>query len=317
MANGGSPRRSSLVFPILLIAVGVLILYANWRPDFDPWPVLWTYWPLILIFIGLGKIWDTTRRRQNPDAPPSSFSVGTTVGAVAFVLVLAILFWHGRDFTRRHGGSVYAMQHQTRTVDAQGAKSVHVSIDMGAGELTINSGSSHLLDADFDYRLSSGAPTVNYSVSGTSGSLDIAQQDSGSHVSTTSDNHWTLQFANDIPLELKINMGAGRGNLHLRDLSLTRLNLDMGAGQVDVDLTGERRSDLNADIEGGVGEANIRLPKNVGVIVNASGGIGTIDTHGLKHDGDQYINDAYGKAPATIHLRVEGGVGRINLTQEP
>jgi hypothetical protein len=74
---------------------------------------------------------------------------------------------------------------------------------------------------------------------------------------------------------------------------------------------------LTADIEGGVGEAQIRLPKNVGVIVEASGGIGSVDAHGLKRQGDRYVNDAYGKSAATIHLKVEGGVGHIGLTQEP
>jgi len=86
---------------------------------------------------------------------------------------------------------------------------------------------------------------------------------------------------------------------------------------MDVDLTGDRKTDLTADIEGGVGQANIRLPKNVGVIAHASGGIGSINVRGLKHDGDSYINDAYGKSPATIHLKVEGGIGEITLTQEP
>jgi hypothetical protein len=28
------------------------------------------------------------------------------------------------------------------------------------------------------------------------------------------------------------------------------------------------------------------------------------------------MNDAYGKSGATIHLRVQGGIGHINLTQE-
>ena len=56
MAQGDSPRRTSLVVPIVLIAVGGMFLYANWRPAFDPWPILRTYWPLILVFVGLGKM---------------------------------------------------------------------------------------------------------------------------------------------------------------------------------------------------------------------------------------------------------------------
>jgi hypothetical protein len=53
------------------------------------------------------------------------------------------------------------------------------------------------------------------------------------------------------------------------------------------------------------------------VIAHASGGIGSIDVSGLKHEGDTYTNEAYGKSPATIHLKVEGGIGQITLNVEP
>jgi hypothetical protein len=112
-------------------------------------------------------------------------------------------------------------------------------------------------------------------------------------------------------------MGAGQGNMDFRDIPLTRLDLHLGAGQVDVDLTGERKADLVADIEGGVGQANIRLPKKIGVIAQASGGIGSIRTYGLREDNGSYINEAYGKSPLTIHLKVTGGIGEIVLNQEP
>lgn len=318
MAQDYPPRRASLVFPILLIAIGAIILYSNWRPTFDPWPILWTYWPLILIFVGAGKIWDSWQRRKNPDAAAASgSSLGTTVGVCAFVVVLVALLWHGHRFNRWRGGTVYAMQHQSRTIDRGDVKNVRVTMDMGAGDISLSGGASHLLEADFDYRSPSGTPRVDYSISGITGDLRISQDDNYDHLRTNGDNHWTLHLANDVPLEIKIDMGAGRGNLRLRDIDVTRLNLDMGVGQVDLDLTGDRKSDLAADIEGGVGEANIRLPKNIGVIVRASGGIGTIDAHGLKHDGDEYTNEMYGKSPVTIHLRIEGGVGRIVLIEEP
>ena len=131
-----------------------------------------------------------------------------------------------------------------------------------------------------------------------------------------SQNEWNVRFSREIPLELRIDMGAGQGNLHFRDIPVTRLDLNLGAGQVDVDLTGDRKADLVADIEGGVGQANIRLPKNIGVIAHASGGIGNIEAHGLKNVGDEYTNTAYGKSPVTIHLKVEGGIGEIVLTEE-
>src|SRR5208282_6175198 len=137
MAKDGTPRRASLVFPILLIAIGGIILYGNWRPSFDPWPIIWTYWPLILIFIGAGKIYDSWRRRQNPEAPAGGSSLGTTVGAVLFVIVLLALLFSGRRFNRWRGGTVYAMQHQSRTVDRGDVKNVRAVLEMGAGDLNL------------------------------------------------------------------------------------------------------------------------------------------------------------------------------------
>jgi hypothetical protein len=294
--------------------VGALFLLHNWRPAFDPGPILWTYWPLILIFIGLGKIWDSTYRSRNPNAPPG-ISIGATIGAIAFVLVLAVLLWHGRGFSRRHGFDS-ASRRITKIVEPQKAKSARVQLEMGAGQLTINGGGKNLLDADFTYSEQFEEPRVEYSVSDGVGQLKVSQ-DSHSINFGRSQNDWNLHFSKDIPLELKVDMGAGQGDLNFRDIPLTRLDLNLGAGQMDVDFTGDRKTDLTADIEGGVGQATIRLPKNVGVIAHASGGIGSIDVRGLKHDGDTYTNDAYGKTPATIHLKVEGGIGQINLNVEP
>src|SRR5258708_11301213 len=99
MTQGAGPRRVSLVFPIILITVGALFLLHNWRPAFDPVPILWTYWPLILIFIGIGKIWDSAQRSRNPNAPPR-VSIGAGIGNIAFVIRLVRLIWHVHNLFR-------------------------------------------------------------------------------------------------------------------------------------------------------------------------------------------------------------------------
>ena len=325
-------RSGSIVFPILLIAFGTLFLIAQWRPEFDPFATIWSYrkfWPVILILIGLGKIWDYSRQRsyeagqgQSPGpggtagAPPPS-SIGTIVGVIAVVLLLGVLVWRGGTRTGAHGFGV-TMRHDVRSVDAQNAKNVRARIDLGAGSLTVSGDAAHLLDANFDYRESNGAPEVDYNVSDGTGELNVSDTDHGPHfLGGDSRNTWNLRFNDEIPLALSVNFGAGEGHLRLGHLNVSKLDMNMGAGRVDVDLTGERKSDLDVDIQGGVGEAVIRVPKSVGVVANASGGIGTVDAHGLRKDGDEYVNEAYGHTPATIHIRVQGGVGRIGLVQEP
>jgi hypothetical protein len=317
--QGPRPVRS-VVFPIILIIVGGLFLYANWKPGFDAWRVLGTYWPLILIFLGLGKIWDNTRASGGWDrtsGPPRGRSTGLSLGILAFVLVMIALLWHGRSFSHAAGSSS-SMRHTERTLELGRAKTVSAQIDLASGELDVSGGSANLLDAKFDDRESAGEPQVSYDQQDNTGELKIQQEKSGTHILIPghSESRWDLRFGSAAPLDLKIDLGAGQGNVNLRGLPVTKLVLNLGAGQVNADLTGDRKQDLDADIEGGVGEAVIRLPRNVAVEVEASGGIGSIDTHGLRKEDGRYVNDAYGKGGPTIHLKVEGGIGHISLTEE-
>ena len=321
------PRRRSIVGPIILIGFGVLFLMGTIRPDFDPWWVFWRYWPLLLIFVGLGQIFDHYWNR-NPDGSRSHAVSGTAVMMIVLLAVVIGLGWHGtgrswdnsRNWNWGHrwddrNWGVHVL-HNSQSIDLQGAKRVSADIDMPAGLLRLSSGSNKLLDANFDYDDSDGKPAVEYNVSGDLGQLNITQDNSDhTHWGGSTDN-WDLRVAPNVPIDLKLEMGAGQGNLDLRNVDLTHLEVHIGAGELHVDLTGPRTSDLDATVQGGVGSAFIRLPRDVGVRVNASGGIGSVNAHGLQRDGDAYVNAAYGKTPATINMTVEGGVGQITLDEE-
>jgi len=315
MGRDRGVRTGSVVFPMLLIAFGGLVLLSRELPNFDPWPVVGKYWPLILIFAGAGMFWDRSQRLRNPEAP-STFPVGTMLGTVVFLLVLLVLIWRGHTFAAREWPSHSTMKsHRQESIDAKGAKSVRMSVKMPAGDLAMSGGAESLLNADFSFGSSWGAPRIEYSVNNGAGDLQI-EQDGGGTLVTNSDNTWNLKVNDSIPLDLEVDVGAGRGVFRFAKVDLTRLELNIGAGQADVDLSGERAKDLEAEIQGGVGEATIRLPKDVGVVAVVHGGLGSIDTHGLKEEDGKYVNEAYGKSPTTIHLSVNGGIGSIKLQQQ-
>jgi len=200
---------------------------------------------------------------------------------------------------------------ESRTIKLGQAKSARVEIEMPAGELNIDPGAQELLEADFTYHSASSQPQLDYNVSGNQGRLSIHQ--SGSTHGRGGRNTWDLHLSNKVPLELKVEQGAGRAKLKLGGLALSRLEVEIGAGETIVDLSGDWKNDLNASIQGGVGRATVRLPSDVGVRASAAGGIGAIHVHGLKKEGDAYVNEAYGKSPVTVKVQVEGGVGEINL----
>jgi hypothetical protein len=320
MPSDNRISRSSIVFPLLLIGIGGLFLVDRWMPDFDPWPVLWKYWPLLLILVGAGMFWDMAQRRNDPERAPL-FPVGSTIGTVVFLLVLGFLIWHARNLAHHDwmhvsaGSSSGRHNHENQIVELKGAKAVRMTVHMPSGELSIQGGAAHLMEGDFLQGASWAVPAVDYSVEEGVGSLTINQQ-SANQLIANSDNTWKLKVTNEVPLELEVDVGAGRGDLNLAKVDLTRLEVNIGAGQANIDLTGERGKDLQAEIHGGVGEAVVRLPKNIGVVATVHGGLGSVDVHGLKEEDGQYINEAYGKAPHTINLTVEGGIGHIKLEQE-
>jgi N-terminal domain of toast_rack, DUF2154 len=315
MAQNRGVRSSSVVFPLLLIGFGIMALFARTYPDFHPWPVFRHFWPLLLILVGAGMFWDRSRQPATPDQPPPS-PIGSTIGVVLFLLVLFALIWHHRPAV--YSDTILASRslvHHRQTIEVNGAKAVRMSVKMPSGELRMDGGAEHALDADFAFGSGWLAPQVDYSVSDGVGELDIGQQ-SGGQMMLKSDNNWNLKVNDTLPLDLEVDLGAGRGEFRFAKVNLTRLELNIGAGQAIVDLSGERAKDLEAEIQGGVGEATIRLPKSVGVVATVHGGLGSIDTHGLKEEDGNYVNEAYGKSPTTIHLTVQGGIGTIKLQQE-
>jgi hypothetical protein len=305
----GRARRRSITGPVILICIGIFFLLGNVLPGFHVWWFLSRYWPLLLIVIGLGRVWDYYQSR--PDGQGSPGGEGAVgVGLVVFVILLVFGVWRFDRRPERHNLS------ESRSVELQGATAVNAKVEMAAGELEVGGGSDKLLDAQIEYDGRDRAPELSYAVNSGQGQLDLAQREHHDVTFGENDGAWKLHFNQAVPLDLNLAMGAGQSELKLGQLNLTHLEINIGAGQMNLDLTGPRKQNLVASVEGGAGQAIIRLPKDVGVSVKASGGLGAIDTKGLTKQGDEYVNAAYGKTPISIDLTVEGGVGEIDLRQE-
>jgi hypothetical protein len=116
-----------------------------------------------------------------------------------------------------------------------------------------------------------------------------------------------------VPLDLGVQMGGGVSNLDLDSLSLRGLSIDMAAGATTVDLTGDWERDLSALVRGGAGEVTVLFPSQVGVRVNAGTRLVRVNTDGLQEQGEAFVNDAYGDSEVTLEVRVQRGIGQINL----
>lgn len=257
-----------------------------------------------------------------------------TLAAMLFIVVVLFLATGCGDAAR-----VGDLQTKSETIELGSAESVDVEVDIGAGELDVSGGSSELLEATFTYNVEELNPEAVYN----NGKVVVRHDDVKEGIATFFDldnyrNEWDLRFNNDVPMDMSIDLGAGRTALSLGSLSLTgldinagaggvsldlsgsrsltRLDFKMGAGEIDLDLSGKWKDDLDASLQGGVGEMTLILPSEVGVRAVVNTGIGGVDTSGLNKDGNIYTNDAYGVSDVTLNIDIDGGVGQINLDVE-
>ncbi|HEY3474109.1 MAG TPA: hypothetical protein VGK56_05825, partial [Anaerolineales bacterium] len=119
-----------------------------------------------------------------------------------------------------------------------------------------------------------------------------------------------------VPMDLRVDVGAGAGDLRLSGLSLTGLDITLGAGKSMIDLSGDWIRDLDVSIEAGAASVSVRLPNEIGVRVRVGDGPHTTEVSGLTKDGDVYTNAAYGVSDVTMQIDMQAGVGQINLEVE-
>jgi hypothetical protein len=202
---------------------------------------------------------------------------------------------------------------KTQTVELGEAESVDVELDMGAGELNLEGGAAALMEGTFRYRFERRIPEVEYSTFAKKGKLSIHEKRRRGINFGGGRAKWDVRLNNRVPMDLKVDLGAGESTLNLREFQLKRLDIDMGVGALTLDLSGERSSDLDVKIDGGIGHATIYLPANIGVRAEIDGGLGSIHAPNFHKSHDIFTNDAYGKSAVTIELRVDAGIGSIDL----
>ena len=230
--------------------------------------------------------------------------------ALAMALGICGCVFEGPDSMPRPG----PMQTENLSVPmSDGTKSVHVHLQMAAGQINVSGGSSKLMDGTVSYNVPEWKPDMSYNVNDGEGSLMVMQPEEHHTTMGGPKYEWDLHFNNKVPLEMAVKMGAGDSKLDLADLTLQNLDVQVGAGNATIDLTGGWKQDVSADIQGGVGEVHVKLPRDIGVRVTVEGGLGSVEAPDFKRDGNDYVNDATGKSKNTIEVHISGGIGKVYL----
>ncbi len=245
-----------------------------------------------------------------------NLTCGLAVLVPAFFAVAGCGVHVGDGGDRARAGEMIRESRVIERAQAAKAEMIQTELALGVGELRLSGGAKELLEADFAYNVPGWKPEVRYDGTGFRGRLTVNQGKSEPHIIGDTKNTWDLKLANDLPLDLVVRCGAGESRLDLRDITLRSLEMHIGVGEVRVDLRNKPKKDYEVRIDGGIGHAEVLVPTDVGVEAEAQGGIGSINVHGLRKDGNKWVNEVRGKSPTTIRLAVHGGIGEIEIRAE-
>lgn len=345
--------RGSLVFPIILIGLGIVFLLSNVGAlSGDIWSTIINLWPILLIAIGLDGIW----RRQGLVGATVMIVLGivfllsnlgylelnvwatifrlwpilliaigfdvligrrsTLASLIGLVVILAILagaLWVS-GIGVAGGRAVTGMEIRQSLENVSQAS---LQLSPAVGELTIEalSGSNDLVAGTVpdvsglavreDYSVNAGTATYRLTNSG------------GQFVSwpgNTSDWRWDLGLTTQVPLDLRVEMGAGSMQLDLTGLQLDGLNVSMGVGQITVQLPGGE--DYQARLESAIGQLIVVVPADAGVRVISDAALTSVSVPtGYSQNNDVYTSPNYATAGSQIELRVSQAIGRIEVRQ--
>lgn len=344
-------RRRSLFFPMLLMAIGVVLFLTNIGTLEGPaWDILAKYWPAILILGGLdglyrGESWVGTLVLLGLGTILLLGNLGTfEFNGWQLLLRLwpVLLVAAGLDLAlgRRHSiwgilvrvavgalmvaaifwlavaspfaGSMRSVE-LSQTLD----KATSASIDLGiaAGELNVNAGDQPGLLINGVASIPKNTKYEPFYQVTASGKGQYRIQTPGSVVPGSLDSMkpWRIAVNREIPLELIARLGAGDMNIDLTGTHATAIQSEIGAGSIEIILPESQT--INGKISVGVGEIDLHVPQCAAVTLQT--GTALVDLHlpaGYSREGEIIRNIVpSGCEKNIINLKLDLAIGSLTI----
>jgi hypothetical protein len=298
-------RNRGLLFPLVLIAIGIIVLLAN-TGVLSPQSLerLGDLWPLLLVILGLQLILNHTLPRQQATL------VG--VGATAVIVVAAVAY------AALAPAASFATQRFDSSERLGGLSAASLDINYGAASIDVKAGSlgDSLYQAHIDYPAGENPPTI--SLDRETGSFQIHESSTFSpfHLFGGNRRHVQVTLTDQVPWS--IHLGGGAANLHL-DLShaqLSKLEISGGVNRLDAQLPSPKGTVLIA-VSGGANNVTMVAPAHVQWRVAVSGGVNAVTINGATTGnlgGDfQQQSPEYGSATDRFDLEIGGGASHIDF----
>jgi len=298
-------RNRGLLFPLVLIAIGVIVLLVN-TGVLSPEAVqrLGDLWPLLLVILGLQLILNHTMPRQQATL------IG--LGAAAVIVVAAVAY------ATLAPAAPLGTQHFDSSERLGGLSAATVDVNYSAASIEVQAGSlgDSLYQAHVDYPGDENPPTI--SLDQVSGTLEIRDNSNFSpfHLFGSNRRHVMVTLTDRIPWTIQVGGGTANLRLDLRHLELSKLQVSGGANQLDGQLPSPKGT-VVIDVSGGASNVTLQAPAHSDWRVAISGGVSAVTINGSSSGNlggnFQQQSPGYDAATNRFDIEISGGASHIDF----
>ena len=286
----------SQAWPLFVILGGVASLVStliNRRLDMSG---IWGLtWPVVWIVIGVVLLLSTTS--QLGEGPAELIVEWWPV----LLIGLGIWFVIGAVVPARRGLT------ETLSLPLGSVTDAEVRIRFGAGNLTTRlAASGSLVDGDF-------RGGVIHRVLGP-GRVELRQDTRYGMPWLSHESTWTVGLTAAVPLDLRVDCGASRAILDLRDLRVRSLELQTGASETRV-LLPRVAGATTVKAQAGAASLTFEVPQGVAARIRSRMALGSaqIDRARFPASSGGYESPDFETATNRVEINVEGGLGSVRV----
>lgn len=287
-----------LFWGALLVLIGGILLISNFGLVEVEWSNLFKLWPIFIIAAGLSVL------------SINNF-IWRLISFVMAILVLGVVVW-ALLFGIPDKGNI-SKYREIVAVESSTIKSYEVAVQTGAGKINIASADQSdlafaLLDSDVmelkkTSKVESEKQIINFATE------------------AKVNNFWPSNVKNDLeirlnrnlPLSLKLQVGAADVDVDLAESNLEYLNIKVGASSLKVKL-GDKQALSNIYLESGASDISLKLPKDSGVRLKLESGLSAKSMAGLFEVGDGvYESGDYINSTKKINITAKIGVASFKV----
>ncbi|MFQ5578116.1 MAG: LiaI-LiaF-like domain-containing protein [Anaerolineae bacterium] len=307
-------RKPSLFWPLLLITVGGILLLSNLGilPP-NAINMLWRFWPVGLILIGLDIL--LGRRSALGSILVARVALLLIGGALAFVFFARDI----PDLARQI--DLGELKHETISAPRQEIKTANLFIDWpgSPARLYALEDSNALIEGDINYY---GTLYFETETRGSHADISLDSRIEQFFISTggfdAANEGWEVGLHPGVTFNLSLDAGSGPGNYNLQDLSLKTLTIDAGSGPLTIALPASGQ--VKGVLDGGSGPIELTLPEGMEakVVVDSgsgpfSAGRGFSKSQSNSDDVSVWLTEGFRGADNYIELESDQGSGPIRI----